>query len=125
MLENILGAMRTDDHESGLLRNYLADNSWFGETAGTTLLTASAYRLIMFMEPGAERDKILRWADRKRRAVVQHVDEDGVARPAVHSLKHDQREPFEGINPEGESFLLLMGAAWRDCVCAGVCTVGP
>ncbi|KAK5166539.1 uncharacterized protein LTR77_008082 [Saxophila tyrrhenica] len=120
MIEIIDGAIRTDDHESGLLRNYLGDSTWFGETAGTALLAAAAYRLGMFMEQNAGRDHILQWADEKRRAVVRHVNDDGVARPAVHSLKHDQRQPFEGINPEGESFLLLMGAAWRDCVCAGV-----
>jgi hypothetical protein len=115
-------AMRTDDDSSGLLRNYLGDSSWFAETAGTTLLAAAAYRTGMFMqEPTAERDTLLRWADRKRQAVIQHIDMDGVARPAVHSLKHDQREPFEGINPEGESFLLLLGAAWRDCACSGRC----
>jgi hypothetical protein len=121
MQETIDAVIATDDSPSGLLRNYLGDKSWFAETAGTSLITAAAYRLGMFMPPTAERDRILRWADKKRRAVFQHVDLDGVARPAVHSLKHDQREPFSGINPEGQSFLLMLGAAWRDCYCAGVC----
>ena len=121
ILEVLEGAMKMDDHRSGLLTNYLGDSSWFGETSGTALLTAAAYRMTMFMEAGPARDKILGWADRKRKAVVKHVDEDGVARPAVNPLKHDQREPLDGTSSEGESFLLLMGAAWRDCVCAGVC----
>ena len=121
--EIINGAIRTDDQECGLLKNYLDDDTWLSETAGTTLLTAAAYRAVMFKGQSITgRDRVLRWADQKRRALVKHVDEDGVARPVVDSLEHNQREPFEGINPEGESFLLLLGAAWRDCCCAGVCS---
>lgn len=121
MEEIIDAAIRTDDDPSGLLRNYLGDKSWFAETAGTSLIAAAAYRLGMFMPPTTERDRILRWADRKRRVVYQHVDLEGVVRPVVHSLRHDQKEPFDGVNPEAESFLLVLGAAWRDCFCAGVC----
>lgn len=120
--EIIDAAIRTDDHDSGLLRNYLGDDAWFGETAGTALIAAAAYRLAGFLEPGdGRRAKYAAWAGKKREAVFAHVDGDGIARPAVNSLKHGQREPFEGVNPEGESFLLLLAAAWRDCVCSEVC----
>ncbi|KAK3698069.1 hypothetical protein LTR37_017118 [Vermiconidia calcicola] len=126
ILEITEGAMRSDDDDSGLLRNYLGDSSWFGETAGTALLAAAAYRMGMTLDRStAERDKILKWADSKRKAVVRHVDADGVAKPVVNSLKHGQREPLDGINPEGESFLLMMGAAWRECVCSGRCSPDP
>ena len=122
--EILEGAMRTDDHPSDLLRNYLGDDTWFGETSGTTFIAATAYRMAMFIEPSdPAREKILVWADQKRKAVTANVDEDGIARPAVNPLKHDQREPLEGPSPEGEAFLLLMGAAWRDCVCANVCSL--
>ncbi|KAI7047208.1 hypothetical protein KC352_g46088, partial [Hortaea werneckii] len=35
-------AMRADTDNSGLLRNYLDQESWFGETSGTSLLAATA-----------------------------------------------------------------------------------
>lgn len=121
--EIIDAAIRTDDHESGLLRNYLGDDTWFGEMAGTALVAAAAYRLASFLgTDSVRRGSYITWADKKRDAVFAHVDTDGVAKPAVNSLKHAQREPLNGPNPEGESFLLLLAAAWRDCVCNGICS---
>ena len=123
ILEILTAAIRTDNDKSSLLRNYLGDQDWYGETSGTTLLAAAAYRMGMFMEPGSSRDRILTWADQKRRTIVQSVNANGIVKPAVNPLKHDQREPIDNGSPEGESFLLLMSAAWRDCVCAGICTL--
>ena len=120
--EILSAAMATDNDESGLLRNYLGDETWFGETSGTALLAAAAYRMGVFMEPGPTRETLLKWAHEKRKAVFHRVDGDGRAGPAVNPLKHDQREPLEGASPEGESFLLLMAAAWRDCICAKICS---
>jgi len=54
--------------------------------------------------------------------VLATVDNDGFAKPAVNPLKHGSRDPVQN-SPEGESFLIMMGAAWRDCVCAGTCAV--
>lgn len=122
-IEEILEAvMRTDNDESGLLRNYLGDDSWFGEASGTALLAAAAFRQAAHLDSGLRREKLLTWAHRKRRAVIESTGHDGIAKPVVSPYKHDQREPLDGPSPEGESFLLLMAAAWRDCVCAKVCS---
>lgn len=43
--EILNSAMRAGKDENGLLRNYLDDETWFGETSGTSLLTAAVYRL--------------------------------------------------------------------------------
>jgi len=115
------GAIRTDDHESGLLRNYLGDTEWFGETSGTALLAAAAYRMavlnpVMFAQP-----KYVNWAQEKRKTILSLVDENGYAFPAVNPLKHNSKEPVKE-SAEGESFLLMLGSAWRDCVCTGVCS---
>lgn len=114
------GAIKSDNDDSGLLRNYLGDDSWFGETSGTTLLAAAAYRIAVLNPSRFGQEKYLTWADRKRAAALERVDDDGFAKPAVNPLKHGSREPVES-SPEGESFLLMMASAWRDCVCAGVC----
>ncbi len=122
--EILEGAIGSDDHPSGLLRNYLGDNGWFADTAGTSLLAAAALRFAMFDGVSAAKQvEYLAWANLKREAVFAHIGEDGVPRPTVNSLKHDQREPFEGINPEAQSFLLMLGAAWRDCRCSGRCSI--
>lgn len=116
------GAIRTDDdHETGLLRNYLGNHDWFGETSGTALLAAAAYRMAVLNPATFSQPKYLDWAHQKRQAVIDRVDENGYAYPAVNPLDHSSREPIKE-SPEGEAFLLILGSAWRDCVCAGVCT---
>lgn len=47
--EILQGAM-SSSKDDGLLRNYLNDDSWFGETSGTALLTATVYRLAVMQE---------------------------------------------------------------------------
>lgn len=118
--EIIDGAMRTDDDASGLLRNYLGDDKWFGETSGTALLAAVAYRMAVLNPAMFAKPQYVDWAHQKRQAVLGRVDNNGFAYPAVNPLKHASTEPVEK-SAEGESFLLMLGSAWRDCVCAGVC----
>lgn len=114
------GAIRTDDDDSGLLRNYLGDSEWFGETSGTALLAAAAYRMAVLNPAIFSQAKYVGWAHEKRKAVLERVDDDGFAYPAVNPLKHASKEPIRE-SAEGESFLLMLGSAWRDCVCVGLC----
>jgi len=118
--EILNGAIRTDDDDTRLLRNYLGDNEWFGETSGTALLAAAAYRMAVLNPAVFAQTKYLDWAHAKRTAVLERVGDNGFAYPAVNPLKHASKEPIEE-SPEGESFLLILGSAWRDCVCAGLC----
>lgn len=115
------GAVVSDDDSSGLLRNYMGDSTWSGETSGTALLAAAAYRMAIMRPEVFAKDTYLDWMHRKRRAVIQRVDDEGIVRPAVNPLKPKSKTPFAGVSPEGESFLLLLSTAWRDCVCAGIC----
>ncbi|KAF2208634.1 hypothetical protein CERZMDRAFT_9508, partial [Cercospora zeae-maydis SCOH1-5] len=105
----------SDDHGSGLLRNRLQDKGYDGETSGTSLLAATVYRMAISNPMVFGKREYLEWANAKRHAVVSRVDKDGFAKPAADPLNHKSKEPAE-ISPEGESFLLLLGAAWRDCV---------
>ena len=114
------GAIRTDDDDSGLLRNYLGDEGWFGETSGTALLAAVAYRMAVLNPAMFAQSKYVNWAHQKREAVLALVDENGYAFPAANTLKHDSKEPVRE-SAEGVSFLLMLGSAWRDCVCARAC----
>lgn len=113
-------AMRTDDdNTTGLLRNYLDDTSWFGEISGTALFASVVYRMAILRPETFETVHYLDWANRKRLAVAKHVDDyTGIGKPAVNPLNHLQREPFMDGSPEGQGFLVLLHAAYRDFTCA-------
>lgn len=44
-IQEILDGAMLVETDNGLLRNYLNDATWFGETSGTALLSAAAYRM--------------------------------------------------------------------------------
>jgi hypothetical protein len=107
-------------HEEELLPNYLCsedEEPWFRDVAGTALLASVVWRL-MSMYPGhfhAHEGQYTEWAKLKSAAVFKCVDpETGIAKPAVNSLKHAQREPLVTGNPEAQAFVILLWAAIRD-----------
>ncbi|CZT21432.1 uncharacterized protein RCC_07295 [Ramularia collo-cygni] len=118
--EIVSGAIKTDTDESKLLRNYLGDDTWSGETSGTALLAATVYRMASIAPEIFATDEYLDWANEKRRAVLSRVDENGFVKPAANPYVSASRDAVE-VSPEGQSFLLLLGTAWRDCVCGGTC----
>lgn len=66
------GVARTDDDSSGLLRNYLGETSWGGETSGTSLLAATAYRMAIMRPEVFAKPMLLDWTHRKRQAVLKN-----------------------------------------------------
>lgn len=124
--EIVDGAMRVDDEDdesntSGLLRNYLGDKSYFPEVAGTALLAAVVYRVAVLQADifGADAElgsKYIHWAEAKMEAVTSCVDpRTGIASPMCKSTDHRRRTPLgegEGVNPEGQCFVGMLGAAW-------------
>lgn len=140
----ILRAAAGSPLDDGLVRNRLNDTTWFGETSGTALLAATVYRLAVLQEEatslfngGAKKlralhpelqkpvtSEMLEWADKARKAVAAHVDEKGIASPAVDPLDWNGQTPYTKGSPEGQSFLVMLYASWRDCNIAGVCTAG-
>jgi hypothetical protein len=67
------------------------------------------------LEPGVFEQRYTDWAMVKLEAVGRHIDEaTGIAAPVVNSLNEGQRTPLEGVNPEGQAFVVLLYAAWRD-----------
>ncbi|KAF2164010.1 hypothetical protein M409DRAFT_37159 [Zasmidium cellare ATCC 36951] len=135
--EIVDGARNAGRDSSGLLRNYLPDNSWFGETSGTALsaqidlielihitaalLAAVVYRMAV-LAPGTFTRDYVNWADDSRRAVASHIDSSGILSPAVNPTDWLNRTPFKTGSPEGQSFGAMLYASYRDCVCAGKCS---
>ncbi|XPS70751.1 hypothetical protein M3J07_002953 [Ascochyta lentis] len=115
MIEGIVGgAMAFDTDASGLLRNYLDDETWWGKVSGTALLAATVFRMAV-LEPDVFGSKHTDWALQKMETVRRCISEEtGVASPAVNPLKESQRTPLEGVSPEGQAFVVLMYTAWRD-----------
>lgn len=107
-----LDAENSDD--SGLLRNYLNDASWFGEISGTSLIAATALRMAK-LDPNTFGKQYTDWAVKKMDAVDSKINEsDGVVAPAVDPLDWHSRTPFTSGSPEGQAFVVLLHAAYED-----------
>jgi len=139
--EIIDGALNAgaDSYENGLIKNYYDQPQFFGETSGSMLLAATVYRMVqlrpdIFYSKGPDRKKYLKWADGIRVTIagtypdpisgttLEHVDQNnGTIRPAVNPLGWGDTAPWMSGSPEGQSFGVLLYAAWRDCVFAGIC----
>ncbi|KAI9740607.1 MAG: hypothetical protein M1834_005188 [Cirrosporium novae-zelandiae] len=117
--EIIDGAMHVDK-SNGLLRNYLNDTTWYGETSGTALLTSVVYRMAV-AAPEMFGSSYISWADENRAAIAAHVTSNGTLSPAINPLNWGDTTPYTAGSPEGQSFGVLLYTAYRDCFCAGVC----
>ena len=127
----ILDAAMRMPVDGGLLLNYLDDTRWFGETSGTALLASVAYRLSVLAPslPLTDGDvsNYVQWAENIRMVFGQgHITSNGTATPAVNPLGWGDTTPWTAGSPEGQNFVVMMYAAWRDCVYAGVdgCNAG-
>ncbi|KAL6693521.1 hypothetical protein J3F84DRAFT_401419 [Trichoderma pleuroticola] len=122
-IKEILDGAMLSGLDNGLLRNYLNDDSWFGETSGTALLSAVAYRMAV-NDPGMFPKKYITWADTNRKALAQHQN-GGVFAPAVNPYSWLDRTKYTKGSPEGQAFMVNLYTAYRDCVGAGVCAAPP
>ncbi|KAF2187612.1 Six-hairpin glycosidase [Zopfia rhizophila CBS 207.26] len=115
MIKGIIdGTIKLDVDQSGLLRNYLNDSSWFGEISGTSLLAATAYRMAK-LEPQTFGSSYTEWATKKKDVVDKKIDEKtGIVSPAIDPLDWHNRTPYTTGSPEGQSFVVLLHAAYRD-----------
>lgn len=129
-IREILDGARNSPHDGGLLRNYLSDTSssrGFGEVSGSSLLAAVAYRMVL-LRPKTYGSKYINWADGIRKTIARndargapHVKSTGVVTPAVNPLNWKDPKPVTTGSPEGQAFVVLMYAAWRDCALSGKC----
>ncbi|KAL1726332.1 hypothetical protein EV714DRAFT_219502 [Schizophyllum commune] len=127
--EIVDGAMAMPE-DDGLLRNYLNDTTTehgFGEISGTSLLAAVTYRMAV-LQPQAFGADYIAWAEAVRTTLggndaagLPHVTTNGTVTPAVNPLGWQDTELFTAGSPEGNNFVVLLYAAWRDCIDAGIC----
>ncbi|KAF7345453.1 Unsaturated rhamnogalacturonyl hydrolase YesR [Mycena venus] len=122
-IKEILDAAMGAPLDGGLLRNYIDSSAEpvFGEISGSSLLASVAYRMAV-LRPDAFDASYVAWADgiRKEFGTGGHV-KSGVVSPAVNPHNWHDPDPDTSGSPEGQAMVVLMYAAWRDCVVAGTC----
>lgn len=126
--EIIVGAMHSNP-DNGLLRNYLDPRAVeqglpaFGEVSGSTLLASVVYRMAVLRPDRFDNSRYFKWAEGIRLTLGEcgHVLDDGRVVPAVNPLNWADDKPYMKGSPEGQNFVVLMYAAWRDCMRAGKC----
>ncbi|KAK7005801.1 hypothetical protein R3P38DRAFT_1718021 [Favolaschia claudopus] len=131
-IKEIVDGARASPTDDDLLRNYLDDISGdgrgFGEISGSSLIAAVAYRMVILTPKEFPAKTYIPWADNIRKVISgndaagnPHITSNGTATPAVNPLSWLDTKPWTAGSPEGNNFVVLMYAAWRDCVYAGVC----
>ncbi|KAK0200761.1 family 88 glycosyl hydrolase [Desarmillaria ectypa] len=127
IVDGVIGSPTTQ----GLARNYL-DDVWgdghgFGEISGTSLIASVIYRMVVLC-PDVFDQSYISWADGVRATLGKndnegnpHVTSNGTVTPAVNPLGWSDTAPWTAGSPEGQCFVVLMYAAWRDCVYEGKC----
>ncbi|GAA5935802.1 uncharacterized protein JCM15063_001809 [Sporobolomyces koalae] len=97
----------------GLLPNYFDDPASFVDTAGSALLAAIAYRLAALDHASStDYTALLTVAAKIRASVNARIDTStGWLAEAVDPLSFAQQTP---TSPEGQAFVLLLHAAYRD-----------
>ncbi|KAJ9660443.1 hypothetical protein H2198_002561 [Neophaeococcomyces mojaviensis] len=115
------------NNETGLLKNYLdgpghTPEWWaqavFGDAAGSALVAGSVYRLTQL---GVLNDHdMLRWADELYNAVANQISPEGIVGSVADVSEVPSLRSVPGTS-EGQSMVLLMYAARRDCVKLGIC----
>lgn len=115
ILDGGLAAMVDD----GLIRNYMNDDSWFGEISGTALLSAAAYRMAV-NDPSMFPQKYIDWADKNRKTLAQHQG-NGIFTPAVNPYSWTDKNKYTSGSPEGQAFMVNLYTGYRACVDSGKC----
>jgi len=127
--EIVDGAMKSPP-DDGLLRNYLNDTATahgYGEFSGSTLLASVVYRMAV-LKPDCFTWEYIEWAEGIRTLLGQndahgnpHVTANGTVTPTVNPLNWYDTTPFTAGSLEGQNFVVLLYAAWRDCIQVGIC----
>lgn len=91
-----------------MFHNYLNESDTFTDAASTALLTSVSYRLAQMSISSAT----VQQAEQARTGLYKRINSStGVLSPVVDPMSFKQ----EGtLSPEGEAFVLLMEASWKD-----------
>ncbi|KIP12696.1 hypothetical protein PHLGIDRAFT_27123 [Phlebiopsis gigantea 11061_1 CR5-6] len=109
-ISEIVSATWAHQHENGTLFNVIDDDTTFPDSSSTALLAATTYRLAALTKDYA----FVPAAQKALHLIKQNVDTDGWLHDTVDPETFFTASPPGTFSPEGQSFVLLLQAAWRD-----------
>ncbi|KAF8317434.1 hypothetical protein DL93DRAFT_2154321 [Clavulina sp. PMI_390] len=116
-------------NSTGFLYNYIDcipgnSTTCFADSAGTALMAAGTFRLAQILHSSRHSPysftRMRRWpnvwaAEHARKYIVKHVNATtGIVGPIVNPLDWNSELQAGGVSPEGEAFVLMLQAAYRD-----------
>ncbi|TBU33264.1 Six-hairpin glycosidase-like protein [Dichomitus squalens] len=110
-INEILTAAWTYQHVNGTLYNYIDQDTSFADSASTALLGAVSFRLATVNERGHAH---IPNAYRALQVIKASVNEGGWLLNTVDPETFDTPSLPGSYSPEGQAFVLLLHAAWRD-----------
>ncbi|KAJ9103744.1 hypothetical protein QFC21_002204 [Naganishia friedmannii] len=111
-VEEIIAGTTAWNASNGLVHNHIIESSTFEDTAGSTLLAATMYRLAALNITTA----YVPYANKIYSTIAKdHINDEGYLTGAVDPLYFDLSTDKQGTHsPEGQAFVLMMHAAYRD-----------
>ena len=97
-------------HSNGTLYNYLDQNTSFADSSSTALLAASSYRLAVITGDATH----IPAASKAFDLIKASLTDDGWLLNTVDPETFDTPSVAGSYSPEGQAFVLLLQAAWRD-----------
>ncbi|KIY66828.1 family 88 glycosyl hydrolase [Cylindrobasidium torrendii FP15055 ss-10] len=132
VIKEIVDGVVNSELVDGLVRNYIdsiTEPNGFPEISGSAMIANVIYRMAV-LAPETFGGEYVAWADAMRETLGgadsdgnPHVTANGTVTPAVNPLDWFDTKPYTAGSPEGQNFVVLMYAAWRDCVYAGLCSI--
>jgi hypothetical protein len=113
-INEILNGVWANQQAGGNLLNSLGDNTSFADSASTALLASVTYRMAALTNDTTH----LASANSALRFVSNNIDSNGWLQNTVnpYTFTTPTNASAGAVSPEGQAFVLLMHAAWRDYV---------
>lgn len=113
-IREILAASWANQQPSGALTNVIDDPSTFPDSSSTALLAAVTYRYAVLTSD----DSLIPAANRALNFIRQNVNPDGWLLQTVDPETFYTASSPGTFSPEGQAFVLLLHAAWKDFAAA-------
>ncbi|KAK0206262.1 Six-hairpin glycosidase [Desarmillaria ectypa] len=98
--------------DNGTLRNVIDDESTFADSSSTALFAAVTYRMAAYNNDTS----LIPKADKAFELIKGSIDDEGWLQDTVDPYTFTTATAVDGYSPEGQAFVLLLAAAWRDYI---------
>ncbi|KAI0082602.1 Six-hairpin glycosidase [Panus rudis PR-1116 ss-1] len=109
-IQEIINNTWTHQQNNGTLLNTLDDPTSFADSSSTALLAATTYRMAVVTKDLSH----IPAANKAFRLIMDSIDEDGWLINTVDPMTFNTTSRPGEHSPEGQAFVLLLHAAWRD-----------